>query len=141
MNKKIPKRNQCNSGISENPKRTNSTDAECLILAAMAYDRYAAIYTHINELLLFALCGTIQMSTFMVILISYFYILITVLSIKSSGGRSKTFSTCASHLIAVTLFYGTLLFMYLRPTTRYSPDTDKIEVFCMTGRLASYVET
>ncbi|KAK7801536.1 hypothetical protein U0070_003761 [Myodes glareolus] len=166
-------------------------DAECLILAAMAYDRYAAICnpllystlvsrrvcfslvmlayfsgsmtslvhvsltfmlpycssnivnhffcdippllalscadTHINELLLFALCGTIQMSTFLVIVISYFCILITVLSIKSSGGRGKTFSTCASHLMAVTLFYGTLLFMYLRPTTSYSPDTDKVQ--------------
>ncbi|XP_006877662.1 PREDICTED: olfactory receptor 5AS1-like [Chrysochloris asiatica] len=165
-------------------------DAECLILAAMAYDRYAAICnpllystlmskrvcfcfimlayfsgsitslvhvcltfrlpfcgsnvinhffcdippllalscsdTHINELLLFALCGFIQTSTFVVIFISYFCILITVLSIKSSGGRSKTFSTCASHLIAVTLFYGTLLFMYLRPATSYSLNTDKV---------------
>lgn len=165
-------------------------DAECLVLAAMAYDRYAAICnpllypmlmskrvctcfivlayfsgsmtsmvhvcltfrlpfcgsnivnhffcdippllalscadTHINELLLFALCGFIQTSTFVVIFISYFRILITILSIKSSGGRSKTFSTCASHFIAVTLFYGTLLFMYLRPTTRYSLNTDKV---------------
>ncbi|KAM5224019.1 olfactory receptor 5AS1 [Hipposideros larvatus] len=165
-------------------------DAECLVLAAMAYDRYAAICnpllyptlmsrrvcvcfivlayfsgsmtsmvhvcltfrlpfcgsnlvnhffcdippllalscadTHINELLLFALCGFIQTSTFMVIFISYFHILITVLNIKSSGGRSKTFSTCASHLIAVTLFYGTLLFMYLRPTTSYSLNADKV---------------
>nr|XP_014714345.2 olfactory receptor 5AS1 [Equus asinus] len=165
-------------------------DAECLILAAMAYDRYAAICnpllypilisrrvcicfivlayfsgsvtsmvhvcltfrlpfcdsnivnhffcdippllalscadTHFNELLLFALCGFIQTTTFVFIFISYFCILITVLSIKSSGGRSKTFFTCASHLVAVTLFYGTLLFMYLRPTTSYSLDTDKI---------------
>ncbi|XP_014939850.1 olfactory receptor 5AS1 [Acinonyx jubatus] len=165
-------------------------DAECLILAAMAYDRYAAICNpllystlmsrrvcicfvvlayfsgsmtsmvhvcltfrlsfcgsnivnhffcdippllalsctdiHINELLLFALCGFIQTSTFVVIFISYFCILITVLSIKSSGGRSKTFSTCTSHFIAVSLFYGTLLFMYLRPTTDYSLDTDKV---------------
>uniref|UniRef100_G3TPE9 G-protein coupled receptors family 1 profile domain-containing protein n=1 Tax=Loxodonta africana TaxID=9785 RepID=G3TPE9_LOXAF len=82
--------------------------------------------TSINEFLLFALCGFIQTSTFVVIFTSYFCILITVLSIKSSGGRSKTFSTCASHLIAVTLFYGTLLFLYLRPTTSYSLDTDKV---------------
>uniref|UniRef100_A0A8C2S6M1 G-protein coupled receptors family 1 profile domain-containing protein n=1 Tax=Capra hircus TaxID=9925 RepID=A0A8C2S6M1_CAPHI len=82
--------------------------------------------TYINELLLFALCGFIQTSTFVVIFISYFCIVLTVLSIKSSGGRSKTFSTCASHLLAITLFYGTLLFMYLRPTTSYSPETDKV---------------
>ncbi|KAF7472178.1 olfactory receptor 5AS1-like [Marmota monax] len=165
-------------------------DAECLILAVMAYDRYAAIChpllyptlmsrrlctslvvlayisgsmtslvhvcltvklpfcgsnvinhffcdippllalsctdTHINELLLFILCGGIQISTFVVIFISYFCILLTVLSMKSSEGRSKAFSTCASHLIAVKLFYGTLLFMYLRPTTSYSPESDKV---------------
>ncbi|ELK35792.1 Olfactory receptor 5AS1 [Myotis davidii] len=170
-------------------------DAECLLLAAMAYDRYAAICnpllyptlmssrvcvcfivlaylsgsmtsmvhvcltftlpfcgsnivnhffcdippllalscadTHINELLLFVLCGFIQTSTFMVIFISYFCILSTVLSIKSSDGRSKTFSTCASHLVAVTLFYGTLLFMYLRPTTSYSLNTDKSFFFAV----------
>nr|XP_023397617.1 olfactory receptor 5AS1-like [Loxodonta africana] len=92
--------------------------------------------THINELLLFALCGFIQTSTFVVIFFSYFCILITVLNIKSSGGRSKTFSTCASHLIAVTLLYGTHLFMYLRPTTSYSIDTDKviavfIQLYCL----------
>lgn len=62
---------------------------------------------------------------FMVIVISYTCILITVLSIKFSGGRSRTFSTCASHLMAVTLFYGILL-MYLCPTTTYSPEIDKV---------------
>ncbi|XP_046319919.1 olfactory receptor 5AS1-like [Marmota monax] len=81
---------------------------------------------HINELLLFILYGGIQTSTFVVIFISYFCILLTVLSMKSSEGRSKAFSTCASHLIAVKLFYRTLLFMYLRPTTSYSPESDKV---------------
>lgn len=65
-------------------------------------------------------------SAFVVIFISYICILLTVLSIKSSGARSKTFSTCASHLIAITLFYGTLLFMYLHPSISYSLDTDKV---------------
>ena len=80
--------------------------------------------TYINELLLFALCGFIQTSAFVVIFISYICILLTVLSIKSSGARIKMFSTCASHLIAITLFYGTLLFMYLHPSISYSLDTD-----------------
>ncbi|XP_028359911.1 olfactory receptor 5AS1-like [Phyllostomus discolor] len=165
-------------------------DAECLILAAIAYDRYVAICkplsyptlmsrrvcacfivlayfsgsvtsvvhvcltftlpfcgsnvvnhffcdippllalscadTHVSELLLFVLCGFIQTSTFVVIFISHVCILITVLSIKPSGGRSRTFSTCASHLMAVTLFYGSLLFTYLRPTTSYSLNSGKI---------------
>ncbi|XP_004869147.1 olfactory receptor 5AS1 [Heterocephalus glaber] len=82
--------------------------------------------TYINQMLLFTLCGFIQTGTFVVIFISYACILATVLRIKSSGSRSKTFSTCASHLVAVTLFYGTLLFMYLRPTARYYPALDKV---------------
>ncbi|XP_048340491.1 olfactory receptor 5AS1-like [Sphaerodactylus townsendi] len=165
-------------------------DAECLLLAAMAYDRYMAICnpllypvlmsrkvcawlvagsyltgsmsslvhtyytfhlsfcssnvinhffcdippllalsctnTHINEILLFALCGLIQSSTFLVILISYAYILCTVLRIQSVQGRHKAFSTCTSHLTAVVFYYGALLFTYLRPSSSYALDTDKI---------------
>uniref|UniRef100_A0A8C8REJ5 G-protein coupled receptors family 1 profile domain-containing protein n=1 Tax=Pelusios castaneus TaxID=367368 RepID=A0A8C8REJ5_9SAUR len=157
-------------------------DAECLLLAAMAYDRYVAICnpllymammsrrvcvsliagayisgsvsslvhtcftftlsfcgsnvidhffcdippllalscsdTHINEILLFALCGFIQTSTFVIILISYAYVLAAILRIHSAEGRCKAFNTCTSHLTAVTLFYGTLLFMYLRPSSK-----------------------
>jgi olfactory receptor len=44
----------------------------------------------------------------------------------SVEGRHKAFSTCASHLMAVTIFFGTILFMYLRPTSSYSMEQDKI---------------
>ena len=47
-------------------------------------------------------------------------------SMKSAAGRRKAFSTCASHLTAVAMFYGTLLFMYIRPSSSYSMDTDKV---------------
>ncbi|XP_033014648.1 olfactory receptor 5AS1-like isoform X2 [Lacerta agilis] len=82
--------------------------------------------THFNEILLFALCGFIQTSTFVFILISYAWILCTILRIHSAEGRHKAFSTCTSHLTAVTLYYGTLLFTYLRPSSSYALDTDKI---------------
>ncbi|XP_075782201.1 olfactory receptor 5AR1-like [Pelodiscus sinensis] len=59
-------------------------------------------------------------------LLSYVYIIYTILKIRSAEGRLKAFSTCASHLTAVGLFYGALLFMYFRPTSSYSMDTDKI---------------
>ncbi|XP_037671082.1 olfactory receptor 5AS1-like [Choloepus didactylus] len=96
-----------------------------LILALSCAD------THINELLLSVLGSFIQTSNFMVIFILYFCIFITLLSIKSPGGRSKTFSICVSHLIAVTLFYEILLFMYFCPVTSFSLDTDKVvAVFC-----------
>ena len=45
---------------------------------------------------------------------------------NSAGGRYKAFSTCGSHLTVSTVFYGTLLFMYLQPKSRHSFDTDKV---------------
>ncbi|XP_058383441.1 olfactory receptor 9I1-like [Diceros bicornis minor] len=61
-----------------------------------------------------------------VILISYLLIIKAILRMKSSGGRAKTFSTCASHLTAVALFFGTLIFMYLRNSSGKSPEEDKV---------------
>ncbi|XP_006136608.2 olfactory receptor 5AR1-like [Pelodiscus sinensis] len=60
-----------------------------------------------------------------IIFLSYVCIIYTILQTHSVGGRLKAFSTCASHLTAVGLFYGSLLFMYFRPTSSYSMDTDK----------------
>ncbi|XP_063145139.1 olfactory receptor 5AR1 isoform X2 [Candoia aspera] len=164
-------------------------DAECYVLAAMAYDRYVAICrplhygtimskqvclvlvvgsyvaglislvshtsltfsldfcgsniinhffceippllalscsdTYVSEILLFSLCGFIEFSTILIILISYCFIFAAILRIRSAEGRLKAFSTCASHLTGVTLFYGTVMFMYLRPPSSYSLDQDK----------------
>ncbi|XP_027262576.1 olfactory receptor 9I1 [Cricetulus griseus] len=62
----------------------------------------------------------------LVILISYLLIVKAVIRMKSSGGRVKTFSTCASHLTAVSLLFGTLIFMYIRSGSRKSLEEDKI---------------
>ncbi|NP_001378260.1 olfactory receptor family 9 subfamily I member 1E [Equus caballus] len=62
----------------------------------------------------------------LVILISYLLIIKAIWRVKSSGGRTKTFSTCASHLTAVALFFGTLIFMYLRSGSGKSPEEDKV---------------
>ncbi|XP_036989480.2 olfactory receptor 5A2 [Artibeus jamaicensis] len=163
---------------------------ECFLLAAMAYDRYAAIC---NPLLYTALisytlclkmvagayvggflcsfietysiyqhdfCGpnlinhffcdlppvlvlscsdtfTSQVLTFivgvvagvvsvLVILISYGNIVAAVLKTSAVKGRTKAFRTCASHLTAVTLFYGSGFFMYMRPRSSYSLNQDKV---------------
>ncbi|XP_031229287.1 olfactory receptor 1013-like [Mastomys coucha] len=60
------------------------------------------------------------------ILASYIFIIATILRIRSTQGRLKAFSTCSSHLISVTLYYGSILYIYSRPRTRYSLDSDKV---------------
>ncbi|XP_030395494.1 olfactory receptor 11A1-like [Gopherus evgoodei] len=54
---------------------------------------------------------------FLLTLISYVCIISTILRIPSTTGKHKAFSTCSSHLIVVTLFYGTLITVYMLPST------------------------
>ncbi|EDM12913.1 olfactory receptor 336 (predicted), partial [Rattus norvegicus] len=164
--------------------------AECCLLAAMAYDRYAAIcnpllYTAIMSPSLcvhmvvgaytiglfgslIQLCAILQLhfcgpniinhffcdlpqllvlscsetfplqvlkfviavifgvASVLVILVSYGYIISTILNISSVEGRSKAFNTCASHLTAVTLFFGSGLFVYMLPNSDSSQGYDKM---------------
>ncbi|XP_076975771.1 olfactory receptor 9G19-like [Tamandua tetradactyla] len=60
------------------------------------------------------------------ILASYLFIIAAILNIHSTQGRLKAFSTCGSHLTAVTLYYGSILFIYSRPSTSYALERDKV---------------
>ncbi|XP_015332691.1 olfactory receptor 5W2-like [Marmota marmota marmota] len=82
--------------------------------------------TQINELAIFTIFGFIELSTISGVLVSYGYIISSVLKIRSANGRLKAFSTCASHLTTVAVFQGTILFMYFRPSSSYSLDQDKM---------------
>ncbi|CAM5148122.1 unnamed protein product, partial [Natator depressus] len=82
--------------------------------------------THINEIMMFTLACCIIVISFVTVLLSYIYITSTILQIRSAKGRRKAFSTCTFHLTTVVLLFGTLLFMYLRPTSSYSMDRDKV---------------
>ncbi|XP_046540459.1 olfactory receptor 10A3-like [Equus quagga] len=77
---------------------------------------------------IYAFTGTILivMVPFLLILLSYIRILFAILKMPSTTGRQKAFSTCASHLTSVTLFYGTANMTYLQPKSGYSPDTKKL---------------
>ncbi|XP_012884512.1 PREDICTED: olfactory receptor 1094-like [Dipodomys ordii] len=163
---------------------------ECFLLAAMAYDRYIAIYhpllysvimsprvfvplilvsfvggilhssihtgatwslsfcgsnelqhffcdippllaisctdTHINQLLLFVFVSSIEMVTLLIVLVSYGFILLAILKMRSAEGRRKVFSTCGSHLTGVSIYHGTILFMYMRPSSSYALEHDMI---------------
>ncbi|XP_004869874.3 olfactory receptor 5W2, partial [Heterocephalus glaber] len=79
-----------------------------------------------NELVLFTVFGFVELGTILGVLVSYCYIILSVLKIRSAQGRFKAFSTCTSHLTAVAIFQGTMLFMYFRPSSSYSLDQDKM---------------
>uniref|UniRef100_G3TTK0 Olfactory receptor n=1 Tax=Loxodonta africana TaxID=9785 RepID=G3TTK0_LOXAF len=163
---------------------------ECFLLAAMAYDRYVAIYnpllysvnmsprvyvlliiasyvssishatlhtvatfslsfcasneirhvfcdippllaiscsdTHINQILLFYAVGSMEIFAILIVLISYGLILLAILKMHSAEGSQKVFSTCGSHLTGVSVYHGTILFMYMRPSSSYALDHDMI---------------
>uniref|UniRef100_A0A2K6V457 Olfactory receptor family 5 subfamily AP member 2 n=1 Tax=Saimiri boliviensis boliviensis TaxID=39432 RepID=A0A2K6V457_SAIBB len=73
--------------------------------------------TQVNGIVIMAFSSFNVISCVTIVLISYLCIFIAILKMPSLDGRHKAFSTCASHLMAVTIFFGTILFMYLRPTS------------------------
>ncbi|XP_075357606.1 olfactory receptor 5J3-like [Mycteria americana] len=81
---------------------------------------------HLNELLLVTLNGTISMSVLFIVVISYVCILSSILRIRSTEGRHKAFSTCASHLLTVTLFYVLAGLSHMQPGSKYSLETEKV---------------
>nr|XP_025868760.1 olfactory receptor 9G1-like [Vulpes vulpes] len=87
-------------------------------LACGRKDGYQAI-------LYFLLASNVITPT-VLILASYLFIIGAILRIRSTQGRLKAFSTCSSHLVSVTLYYGSILYIYSRPRSSYSLDTDKI---------------
>ncbi|XP_067388307.1 olfactory receptor 10A7-like [Emydura macquarii macquarii] len=63
---------------------------------------------------------------FTLILASYAHIIATILRMASAGSRHRAFSTCSSHLLAVTLFYGSGIVVYLHPRSSYVMVNDKL---------------
>uniref|UniRef100_A0A8D2JFK8 G-protein coupled receptors family 1 profile domain-containing protein n=1 Tax=Sciurus vulgaris TaxID=55149 RepID=A0A8D2JFK8_SCIVU len=82
--------------------------------------------SHINSLLLFVFATFNEVSTLLIILTSYVLILVTILKMPSARGRHKAFSTCASHLTAISIFHGTILFLYCVPNSKNSRHTVKV---------------
>ncbi|KAM3926837.1 olfactory receptor 5AP2-like [Leptodactylus fuscus] len=82
--------------------------------------------TTVNELILSFFASLVTVISIVVIVLSYASILHAVFRSNSSTGRHKAFSTCGSHFICVILFYSTILFMYLRPSSVYSLEQDRI---------------
>ncbi|XP_004429228.1 PREDICTED: olfactory receptor 9K2-like [Ceratotherium simum simum] len=85
---------------------------------------------HIRKMVSFFLCSIIILPTIIVIIVSYMYIVSTVLKIHSTEGRKKAFSTCSSHLGVVSVLYGAVIFMYFIPDK--FPELSKVASLCYT---------
>ncbi|XP_031761655.1 olfactory receptor 1F1-like, partial [Xenopus tropicalis] len=77
------------------------------------------------ELSIYIEGALLTVNAFLLTLTSYIFIISAILKIQSSEGRQKAFSTCASHLACVITLYGTVICLYMRPTTSYSLKRDK----------------
>ncbi|XP_008054206.2 olfactory receptor 10C1-like [Carlito syrichta] len=94
--------------------------------------KQACVDTSHNEIVVFAVSVLFIMGPCFLILCSYVRILVTILRIPSAAGRRKAFSTCSSHILVVSLFYGTALFTHLQPKTAHTPGTDKATALMYT---------
>ncbi|XP_054849759.1 olfactory receptor 1020-like [Eublepharis macularius] len=82
--------------------------------------------TTLMKLVTFVLSVIFTLPCFVLTVASYVYIISTILKIPSTKGRQKAFSTCSSHLMVVTIFYGTLIIVYLLPDSPTLQDLNKV---------------
>ncbi|XP_038621226.1 olfactory receptor 9Q2-like [Tachyglossus aculeatus] len=118
---------------------------KCFLLTVMTYDCYMSSHhldfffcdlppllklscttTKARELVIYFVSLSIIMTSIMVILVSYLFIIKAILCICLAGGRAKTFSTCGSHMTTVALFFGTIAFMYLKGNMGQALEVDKV---------------
>ncbi|XP_014648657.1 PREDICTED: olfactory receptor 5B3-like [Ceratotherium simum simum] len=90
------------------------------VMVLSCSDRY------VSELVVLYVASFNVLLALLIVIISYIFIFITILKMHSAVGYQKALSTCVSHIIAVSIFYGTIIFMYLQPSSSQSMDTDKI---------------
>ncbi|XP_037368708.1 olfactory receptor 1-like [Talpa occidentalis] len=94
--------------------------------------RLACTDTRVNDLTVLIIGEAFVSLPFIFILVSYVLIGHTVLGVPSAKGKWKTFSTCGSHLSTVSLFYGSIVGVYLLPSSSYSAERDKVAAIMYT---------
>ncbi|XP_053555876.1 olfactory receptor 8H1-like [Bombina bombina] len=82
--------------------------------------------TYVNEILIFLVGGCVIVGSLILTFISYIFVIAAVMRISTVTGKQKAFSTCTSHLIVVTIFFGTVICTYLRPNSHSFSRQDEI---------------
>ncbi|XP_075415120.1 olfactory receptor 13C9 [Tenrec ecaudatus] len=103
----------------------------CEILAVM---KLACADISGNEFIMLVATTLFTLMPLLLIVFSYSLIISSILKIRSSEGRSKAFSTCSAHLTVVIIFYGTILFMYMKPKSKETLDSNDLDA---TDKLVS----
>uniref|UniRef100_A0A8D0N2W1 Olfactory receptor n=1 Tax=Sus scrofa TaxID=9823 RepID=A0A8D0N2W1_PIG len=96
----------------------------CEILAVM---KLACADISGNEFIMFVATTLFTLMPLLLIIMSYSLIISNILKIRTSEGRSKVFSTCSAHLTVVIIFYGTILFMYMKPKSKETLTSDDLD--------------
>ncbi|XP_036115505.1 olfactory receptor 5D13-like [Molossus molossus] len=81
---------------------------------------------YLSQVLCLAIAIVSEVSSLVIILTTYVFIFVTVTKMPFASGRQKAFSTCASHLTTITIFHGTILFLYCVPNFKNSGLTVKV---------------
>ncbi|XP_031205429.1 olfactory receptor 6C74-like [Mastomys coucha] len=81
--------------------------------------------TQLLETMAFVLTLVTLLLTLVMVIISYIYIVMTILKIPSTSQRKKAFSTCFSHMIVISLSYGSCIFMYVKPSVKQRVSVSK----------------
>ncbi|XP_030169411.1 olfactory receptor 6F1-like [Lynx canadensis] len=82
--------------------------------------------TFLVEALGYTCSSVVILSSFLLTMSSYGHIVVTIIRLSSQEARKKTFSTCASHLTVVSIYYGTIIFAYVRPPAKYNFTISKV---------------
>ncbi|XP_033026259.1 olfactory receptor 6F1-like [Lacerta agilis] len=82
--------------------------------------------THFLEITAFFIAIFVIVGSCVTTLLSYFYIILTILRIPSRKGRQKAFSTCSSHLAVVIIWYGSTIFLFVKPSKQTSLERTKV---------------
>ncbi|CAI9614384.1 unnamed protein product, partial [Staurois parvus] len=82
--------------------------------------------TYVNDIVIVASDVLLGMICFILTVISYTYIISTIMKIPSAEKKKKAFSTCASHVTVVTIFYGGVIYTYVRPAFSNHLEADKV---------------
>ncbi|XP_025288866.3 olfactory receptor 13C9 [Canis lupus dingo] len=96
----------------------------CEILAVM---KLACADISGNEFIMLVATTLFTLLPLLLIVISYSLIISSILKIRTSEGRSKAFSICSAHLTVVIIFYGTILFMYMKPKSKETLNSDDLD--------------